>query len=140
MIHEAEGPEIDTECRKIGYSLRGEAKITNGYNLRVIRNELIYIIESITQSDRQTFMRFNASNFDVIDERVPVHWRTSAIDLHEEVLKVKLLFQEVGSSGNEFTEPLKALEAFKAKVVVSGADKLHDFEYLHELCDDSLGE
>lgn len=110
------------------------------YSYGVIRNELIYIIESTTQTDRQTFMRFNASNFDVIDERVPVDWRTSAIDLHEEVVKVKLLFQEAGSSVNEFTGPLQALKAFKAKVVVSGADKLHDFEYLHELCDDSLGE
>ena len=33
MIHEAAGPEIDIECRKIGYCLRGEAKITKGYNL-----------------------------------------------------------------------------------------------------------
>ncbi|MBM3210109.1 macro domain-containing protein [Candidatus Saccharibacteria bacterium] len=33
MIHEAAGPRIDKECRKLGYCLRGEAKITGGYNL-----------------------------------------------------------------------------------------------------------
>lgn len=33
MIHEAAGSEIDEECRKIGFCLRGEAKITGGYNL-----------------------------------------------------------------------------------------------------------
>lgn len=33
MVHEAAGFEIDVECRKIGYCLRGEAKITKGYNL-----------------------------------------------------------------------------------------------------------
>ncbi len=33
MIHDAAGPGIDKECRKLGYCLRGEAKITKGYNL-----------------------------------------------------------------------------------------------------------
>lgn len=33
MIHEIAGPELDKECKKIGYCLRGEAKITKGYNL-----------------------------------------------------------------------------------------------------------
>jgi O-acetyl-ADP-ribose deacetylase (regulator of RNase III) len=33
MIHEAAGPEIDKECRKLAYCLRGEAKITQGYKL-----------------------------------------------------------------------------------------------------------
>lgn len=33
MIHDAAGSEIDVECRKIGYCLRGEAKITKGYKL-----------------------------------------------------------------------------------------------------------
>ncbi|AHB42299.1 Appr-1-p processing protein [Candidatus Saccharibacteria bacterium RAAC3_TM7_1] len=33
MIHDAAGPEIDVECRKIGYCLRGDAEITKGYNL-----------------------------------------------------------------------------------------------------------
>lgn len=33
MIHDAAGPLIDEECRKIGYCLRGDAKITSGYNL-----------------------------------------------------------------------------------------------------------
>jgi len=33
MIHEAAGPELDVECRKLKFCLRGEAKITKGYNL-----------------------------------------------------------------------------------------------------------
>lgn len=33
MIHEAAGPGIDNECRKIGHCLRGEAVITRGYKL-----------------------------------------------------------------------------------------------------------
>lgn len=33
MIHDAAGPRLDKECRKLKYCLRGEAKITQGYNL-----------------------------------------------------------------------------------------------------------
>lgn len=33
QIHDASGPEIDIECRKLGSCQRGEAKITKGYNL-----------------------------------------------------------------------------------------------------------
>lgn len=33
MIHEAAGPGIDVECKKIGYCLRGEAVMTGAYNL-----------------------------------------------------------------------------------------------------------
>lgn len=32
-IHDGAGPELDEECRKLGGCLRGEAKITEGYNL-----------------------------------------------------------------------------------------------------------
>lgn len=33
MIHDAAGPGMDIECRKLGYCLRGEAAITGGYDL-----------------------------------------------------------------------------------------------------------
>lgn len=33
MIHDAAGPGLDAECRRLKYCLRGEAKITKGYNL-----------------------------------------------------------------------------------------------------------
>jgi len=32
-IHDAAGPELDKECSKLKYCLRGDAKITLGYNL-----------------------------------------------------------------------------------------------------------
>lgn len=33
QIHDAAGPELDVECRKLGSCQRGEAKLTGGYNL-----------------------------------------------------------------------------------------------------------
>ena len=33
MIHDAAGPELDIECRKIGHCLRGEAVVTKGHKL-----------------------------------------------------------------------------------------------------------
>lgn len=33
MVHDAAGPELDIECKRLKYCLRGEAKVTRGYNL-----------------------------------------------------------------------------------------------------------
>lgn len=111
------------------------------YSYGVIRNELVYIIEEQTVTGRKTLSRFNAANFEVVDATIPMNWSTTTIDLYKEVLQAQKLFEEHGNAqSSQFTEPLKALRAYNAQIIVTGDKKLHSFEYLQKVCDDDLDE
>lgn len=107
------------------------------------RNELVYIVEGQTATGRATLIRYNASNFTVVDDTIPDGWSTVTIDLYEETVKAKQLHQKYNNDYSDyftenFVESLKLLKKFRAKIIVSGDKKFHSFEYLHAVCDDNV--
>lgn len=111
------------------------------YSYGVTRNELVYIIKNRTITGRSTLVRYNTANFAIVDSTIPDNWSTSVIDLVEEVSKVRSLFEQHGNNdASNFIKPLEELRSYKAKIIVSGEEKFHSFEYLHSICDDNVDD
>ena len=111
--------------------------VTPLYSYGVIRNETVYIIESIIQTGRRTFARFNTSNFEVVDSTVPDDWTTTVIDLHDEVKAIRDALAGAEEDTEQMDKILDELKKFNAKIVSVGGVDFRSPERLYAICDDN---
>lgn len=80
-------------------------------------------------------MRFNAVNFEIIDEVLPTDWKLDIINLYDQVEPVtNVLNKPEGSK-----EVLTTLKNFNAKIIAIGDENFRDPTTLYAICDDNLG-
>ena len=108
------------------------------YSQGVIRNGVVYLIETVTTTGRRTLARFDAAKFSIVDASTPSDWIVRDIDWRSEVAQVRDQLDGTDYDVRPFDNALEKITQFNAKIISVGDTSIDTPEKVYAVCDDDV--